>query len=117
MIVLFVGALLGRSNPLLLVFALMAGPFVANAWVSFVLLKRLTVRRYLPERVMAGEPTSVELALTNQKTRLSAWVMMLRDQITSPEERLPAEVLIPPGSATVYTDRELPCSADAPRAA
>jgi uncharacterized protein (DUF58 family) len=95
MIVLFCGALLGRSNPLLLVFALMAGPFVANAWISFVLLKRLTVTRYVPERVMAGEPTSVELALRNNKQRLSAWVMTLRDQITSQTERLPAEVLIP----------------------
>ena len=95
MIVLFAGALLGRSNPLLLVFALMAGPFVANAWVSFVLLKRLSVTRYLPERVMAGEPTSIELALCNHKSHLSAWVMLLRDQITSPDEHLPAEVLIP----------------------
>lgn len=95
MIVLFIGALLGRSNPLLLVFALMAGPFVANAWISFVLLKRLSVERRLPRRVMAGEPTSIELALCNQKSRLSAWVMLLRDQITSPDEHLPAEVLIP----------------------
>jgi uncharacterized protein (DUF58 family) len=95
MIVLFIGALLGRSNPLLLVFALMAGPFVANAWTSFVLLKRLEVERHVPERVMAGEPTSVELALRNNKRRLSAWVMTLRDQIVSDSERLPAEVLIP----------------------
>lgn len=95
MVVLFVGALLGRSNPLLLVFALMAGPFVANAWISFLLLKGLSVERRVPERVMAGEPTSIELVLRNRKQRLSAWVMILRDQITSRRERLPAEVLVP----------------------
>lgn len=95
MIVLFVGALLGRSNPLLLVFALMAGPLVANGWISFVLLKGLTVKRHVPERVMAGEPISVELALRNNKRRLSAWVTTVRDQITSATERLPAEVLMP----------------------
>jgi uncharacterized protein (DUF58 family) len=95
MIVLFIGALLGRSNPLLLVFALMAGPFVANAWISFTLLKGLTVTRHAPERVMAGEPTSIELALRNNKARISAWVINLRDQIASPIERLPADVLIP----------------------
>ncbi|MFO1093402.1 MAG: DUF58 domain-containing protein [Planctomycetaceae bacterium] len=95
MIVLFIGALLGRSNPLLLVFALMAGPFVANAWISFVLLKGLAVTRHVPQRVMAGEPVTVELALRNNKRRLSAWVTTVRDQITSPTERLPAEVLIP----------------------
>lgn len=95
MIVLFVGALLGRSNPLLLVFALMAGPFVANAWISFTLLKGLTVTRHAPERVMAGEPTSIELALRNNKSRISGWVINLRDQIASQTERLPADVLIP----------------------
>lgn len=95
MIVLFVGALLGRSNPLLLVFALMAGPFVANAWISFTLLKGLTVTRHAPERVMAGEPTSIELAVRNNKSRISGWVITVRDQIVSAAERLPAEVLIP----------------------
>jgi len=95
MVVLFIGALLGRSNPLLLVFALMAGPFVANAWISFTLLKGLTVTRHAPERVMAGEPTSIELALRNNKSRISGWVISLRDQIASQTERLPADVLIP----------------------
>lgn len=102
MVVLFVGALLGRSNPLLLVFALMAGPFVANAWISFTLLKGLTVTRHAPERVMAGEPTSIELALRNNKSHISGWVITVRDQVASAAERLPAEVLIPrvPPSST-----------------
>lgn len=95
MIVLFTGALFGRSNPLLLVFAMMAGPFVVNGWVSFVLLKRLSVKRNVPPRVMAGEPTSVEITLRNGKRWISAWVVTLRDQISGGPQSLPAEVLVP----------------------
>lgn len=94
MIVLFAGALFGRSNPLLLVFAMMAGPFVVNGWVSFVLLKRLSVERKVPPRVMAGESTSVEIALRNGKKWISAWVITLRDQITGGADPLTAEVLV-----------------------
>jgi uncharacterized protein (DUF58 family) len=94
MIVLFAGALFGRSNPLLLVFAMMAGPFVVNGWVSFVLLKRLSVERKVPMRVMAGESTSVEIAVRNGKRWISAWVITLRDQITGGAEPLSAQVLV-----------------------
>jgi uncharacterized protein (DUF58 family) len=94
MIVLFAGALFGRSNPLLLVFAMMAGPFVVNGWVSFVLLKRLSVERKVPRRVMAGESTSVEIVLRNGKRWISAWVITLRDQITGGSEPLTAQVLV-----------------------
>ena len=95
MVVLFTGSLFGRSNPLLLVFAMMAGPFVVNGWVSFVLLKRLTVQRVVPPRVMAGEPTSVEITLRNGKRWISTWVVTLRDQISGGPQSLPAEVLVP----------------------
>ena len=94
MIMLFSGSLIGRSNPLLLVFTLLLGPFVINGWISFMLLKRLSVRRVLPERVMAGEPTSVEVILQNDKKFLSAWVILIQDWITSAHEQLQAEVLI-----------------------
>jgi uncharacterized protein (DUF58 family) len=101
MIMLFIGSLIGRSNPLLLVFTLLWGPFVVNGWVSFMLLKRLSVRRAVPRRVMAGELTSVELTLRNDKRFLSAWVILMQDQVTSVHEpQLQAEVLmtcVPPG--------------------
>lgn len=95
MIMLFIGAMIGRSNPLLLVFTLLWGPFVINAWVSFVLLKKLSVRREVPRRVMAGELTTVELVLRNDKRLLSASVILLQDQVTSAHEQFRAEVLIP----------------------
>lgn len=95
LIVMFAGALLGRSNPLLLVFSAMAGPYVVNGWISFVLLKKLSVERKPPVRVMAGEPTSVEVILKNGKRWLSAWVMIMRDAVSGPAEHLSAEVLVP----------------------
>jgi uncharacterized protein (DUF58 family) len=94
MFVLFAGSMMGRSNPLMLVFALMAGPFVVNGWISFVILKRVEVWRKVPSRVMAGEPTSVEVVLRNNKRWLSAWVLTLRDQITGFGEHLSAEVVV-----------------------
>jgi uncharacterized protein (DUF58 family) len=93
--VIFIGALVGRSNPLLMVFALLAGPYVINAWISFVSVKGLSATRRAPVRVMAGEPTSVELALGNRKRWLSAWGIIVRDTISDPVERLEAEVLVP----------------------
>ena len=93
--VMFAGALLGRSNPLLLVFSAMAGPYIVNGWISFVLLKKLSVERKAPLRVMAGEPTSVEVVLKNGKRWLSAWVMIMRDRVSGPGEHLSAEVLVP----------------------
>lgn len=94
-VVVFVGALLGRSNPLLLVFAMLAGPYIVNAWISFLSLKGVTVVRTAPRRVMAGEPTSVEVCLGNNKRWLSAWGVILRDTISDHFERLEAEVLVP----------------------
>lgn len=93
--VVFVGALLGQSNPLLLVFAMLAGPYIINAWISFLSLKGVTVVRTAPRRVMAGEPTSVEVRLGNSKRWFSAWGVILRDTISDLSERLEAEVLVP----------------------
>jgi uncharacterized protein (DUF58 family) len=94
-VVVFIGALIGRSNPLLLVFSMLAGPYVINAWISFLSLKGVSVVRSAPPRVMAGEPTSVELCLGNTKRWLSAWGIILRDTISDGNERLEAEVLVP----------------------
>ncbi|MGD9856472.1 MAG: DUF58 domain-containing protein [Planctomycetaceae bacterium] len=93
MFVLFCGSSVGRSNTLLLVFALMAGPFIMNGWITFSMLKRLSVRRTIPQRVMAGEPFSVELELTNPKWWLNAWLMNVRDKVGNGREELQPEVL------------------------
>ncbi len=101
MFVLFVGSLFGRSNPLMLVFSMMAGAFVMNGWLTFTYLKGVTAQRQLPERVMAGELFSVEIALQNRKSWLSAWLMTMTDHVSGNQTELAPEIAfvrIPPGS-------------------
>ena len=101
MAVLFVGSLLGRSNTLMLVFAMMAGPFVLNGWITFTLLKRVKVKRRIPKRAMAGDVVSVEIELANRKRFFSSWLMAARDQLGNQDERLDGSVLfarVPPRS-------------------
>lgn len=102
MAVMFVGSLLGRSNMLMLVFALMAGPFALNGWVAFNMLKRTRVERHVPPQAMAGEVVSAEIVLHNRKRWIAGWLMGVRDRITSAHEQLEADVLfarVPPRSA------------------
>lgn len=102
MFVLFVGSMIGRSNPLMLVFSLMAGPFIVNGWLTFTLLKRLTVQRQTPARVMAGEPAAVEVTLSNGKRWLSSWLMTVVDRVANSREALTPSVQfarIPPRDA------------------
>ena len=99
MLAVFIGSMVGRSNPLMLVFSLMAGPFVVNGWLTRTMLKRLAIERRVPVRVMAGETSSVEVTLTNRKRFLSSWLMTVVDRIANPDEALPASVLfarVPP---------------------
>lgn len=81
MVVAFVASLIGRSNMLMLVFSIMAGPFIVNGWVTFSLLRRNHVRRTLPARAMCGETISVEVSLKNRKLWFSSWLMMVRDRV------------------------------------
>ena len=81
MIVAFVASLIGRSNMLMLIFSIMAGPFILNGWVTYSLLKRNHVTRRLPRRAMAGEVVSVELTLDNRKFWFSSWLIVVRDRI------------------------------------
>lgn len=93
MIVLFVGSLMTQSNPLMLVFALLAGPFIVNGGITFRMLRGLSVQRSVPRRVMAGEPFSVELRLTNPKRWVSAWLMSVCDRVDNGREYLHPEIL------------------------
>jgi uncharacterized protein (DUF58 family) len=93
MFFLLVGALVGRSNSLMLVFSMMAGPFVMNGWHTFTVLKRISVSRTLPPRAMVGEPFSVELTLENKKSWLAVWLMVIRDHVAGCGEFLAPEVL------------------------
>ena len=93
MFVLFIGSLIGRSNPLMLVFSMMAGAFVMNGWLTFTSLKGVSVERMLPERAMAGDPFSVEITLKNRKRFLSAWLMSIVDHVHGNGVSLAPEVV------------------------
>ena len=73
------GALLGKSNLLLLVFGLLAGPFVLNGYIALTILTRNQVTRQLPPRVMEGEWFSVDLTLSNRRRMIGSWMMVVED--------------------------------------
>ena len=93
MAVALVGSLIGHVNMLMLVFALMAGPYVINGSVVYCMLKRTNIRRRVPKHAMAGEPVSIEIILENHKHLMSSWLMSVRDRISNQNERLEAGVL------------------------
>ena len=101
-IVLLAGAYLGPSNMLMLVFALIVGPFIVNGWFSFSMIRGLTLARTGPSQVMAGDPVSMTLTLTNRKRVMAGWLLIASDRLThaaasgsSVAERLTAEAVFP----------------------
>ena len=102
MFMLFLGALLGRSNMLVLVFGLMAGPFILNGSITLNMLRKTKATRTLPDRVMAGQVFSVDLTLSNAKRLISSWMMEVHDSFRSRYEQLGPAVLftrVPPHSS------------------
>jgi len=98
-VLLLAGAFLGPSNMLMLVFSLVVGPFVINGWYAFGMIRRLTIRRTVPDQVVAGDPVTVTLTLTNRKRHLSGWLMAASDHVvrvpSDPGEHLTADTLFP----------------------
>ncbi len=93
MMVLFVGAIIGQSNMLILVFALLTGPFVMNGWTTFSMVQRTALARRIPGNAMAGDPIGVEILLENRKRFLSSWLMSVTDRISGPGQTLEGRVL------------------------
>ncbi len=93
MIVMFMGALLGHSNMLMLVFAMMAGPFVVNGWVTFGALRGAVLKRTIPPRAMVGEQFGAEIEFHNNRSWIASWMMVAKDTILHPQEKLEASVL------------------------
>ncbi len=81
MLVLAVGALLGHRNMPLLLFGMMAGPFVMNGWIVYAMLKGVTLQRHAPQRVVAGEFVSVEIEVHNKKRIMTSHMLEVRDRI------------------------------------
>lgn len=92
MAVMFMGAMLGRNNMPLLVFAVMAAAFVINGFISFHSLRKLSVERQIPEVITAGDAFSVYITIANRK-RMTVWVLQVRDAISNGRESLTADVI------------------------
>jgi uncharacterized protein (DUF58 family) len=91
--VLCLGALLGHSNMLMLVFGLTAGPFILNGQMTLGILSRLRVARKLPACATVDENFSVTLQLVNQKRFLSSWMVVAEDTVQGPGDALQPAVL------------------------
>ncbi len=93
MVVLFVGAVLSRENMLMLVFAMMTGPFVLNGWITYSMLKKIHLKRLIPKRVMVGEVFTAEITLENKKWLIAAYLMEVTDFFTNHDETLNASIV------------------------
>lgn len=93
MTVLFVGSVLSRENMLMLVFAMMTGPFVLNGWVTFSMLKNIQLKRIIPKRVMVGESFTAEIILENNKRLIAAYLMEVNDYFINQDDQLEASVV------------------------
>ncbi len=101
LLTLITGALIGRSNMLMLVFGLMAGPFVLNGWFTFSMLRRTRGRRQLPARAMVGESCPVVVRVDNRNRWFSSWMLVVKDRIRHTREEMQGLVLftrVPPRS-------------------
>ncbi len=82
MLTLAVGALLGQQNMPLLVFGMMAGPFILNGWIVYGMLKGISVHRLVPQRASVGEYVVVQVETHNAKRMLASHLLEVRDQIS-----------------------------------
>lgn len=82
MLTLAVGALMGHRNMPLLVFGMMAGPFVLNGAIVYRMLQGITVVRRAPRRAVVGEFIAIELEVANSKKIMASHMLEVRDRIT-----------------------------------
>ena len=85
MLVIAVAALTGGNpdtgNMLLLVFGMMAGPFVLNGWLVVGMLTRISVSRSVTSVAQAGRFFSVDIQVSNQRRFLASRLIEVRDVI------------------------------------
>lgn len=97
MLVIAIAALTGGNpdtgNMLLLIFGMMAGPFVFNGWVVVAMLARVNVSRHLPVSVSAETWFSVEIRLRNDKKLLSSRLVEVRDVVQGKKVRVEGKVI------------------------
>lgn len=84
MTTMFIAAVVGKSNPLLLVFCLMATPWVLNGFTAYTQLRQIAVERATPARCEAGQVVPISVKLSNRRRWLPVWMFTVRDRIDGP---------------------------------
>jgi uncharacterized protein (DUF58 family) len=80
LIVVIVAALIRDINLLIILAGLMLGPLLFSWQVVRTTLSRLQCRRRLPDAVYPGELITVEVTVSNPRTRLDSWGLLVRDR-------------------------------------
>jgi uncharacterized protein (DUF58 family) len=75
------GAILRQVNLLVVLAGLMFGPLLFHWRLVAATLRRITVRRRLPERICAGDLLTVDLIASNGRRRLDSWGVVVNDSI------------------------------------
>lgn len=82
MTALFSSAILSQINLLMLVFGIMAGPFILSGSIVLSMLRSARVRRRLPPYAIAAQPFAVEIDLAATKPWLSIRTLVVRDYLS-----------------------------------
>lgn len=77
-----VGAVWRQVNLMIILAGLMVGPLLLSWRISSATIRRLRVRRYMPECVHAGESFGVEITVLNERRRLSSWFVVVTDRMS-----------------------------------
>ena len=77
----FAVALLGRVNLLMMLSAMMLGPFWFSWRLLVYTLRGLEVRRKMPRAVCAGDLLVVDVEVCNTRRRIGSWALVLEDRI------------------------------------
>lgn len=75
------GALMRQINLLMVLFGMMAGPLLFNLWAVTSALRKIRVRRRLPDAVVAGDPLLVEIEAENCSQRGPCWALVVEDRL------------------------------------
>ena len=77
----FIAALLKQVNATMLFTSLLVCPLFISLWLSRRIVDKLTVKRSVPSRIHAGDTFVIQLELANPREKISAWGIIVEDEI------------------------------------
>jgi len=75
------GAVLRSVNLLVILAGTMIAPLLFNWRLVMASLTDLTIRRKLPEQIIAAEPLTVEIEVENPRPWMSSWLLTVEDRV------------------------------------